>query len=62
MPGLWLEAALRKPGRTLKILDSVKLLLILVFITLTTPAAIHALARSALRSGLEPWTRPKGPS
>ena len=41
-------------------LGSVKLLLIMVFIALTTPAAIHALARSALRSGLEPWTRPKG--
>jgi multicomponent Na+:H+ antiporter subunit G len=38
-------------------LTSVKLLLIMAFVALTNPAAIHALARSAVRSGLQPWTR-----
>lgn len=33
---------------------SVKLLLILIFILITTPAAAHALAKSALHGGLEP--------
>jgi multicomponent Na+:H+ antiporter subunit G len=41
-------------------LTSLKLLLILVFVAVTNPAAIHALGRSAIRSGLEPWTRPRG--
>ena len=35
-------------------LVSVKLLLILVFILITTPAAAHALAKSALHGGLKP--------
>jgi len=35
-------------------LISVKLLLILIFILITTPAAAHALAKSALHGGLKP--------
>ncbi len=35
-------------------LVSVKLLLIMVFILITTPAAAHALAKSALHGGLKP--------
>lgn len=35
-------------------LTSVKLFLILVFILVTTPAAAHALAKSALHGGLKP--------
>jgi multicomponent Na+:H+ antiporter subunit G len=35
-------------------LVSVKLLLILIFILITTPAAAHALAKSALHGGLKP--------
>lgn len=35
-------------------LISLKLLLIMVFILITTPAAAHALAKSALHGGLEP--------
>jgi len=38
-------------------INSAKLMLILVFVTLANPAAIHALGRAALRSGLRPWTR-----
>jgi len=37
-------------------LNSVKLLLVLVLVALTSPTGIHALARAALRSGLEIWT------
>ncbi len=35
-------------------LVSVKLLLILIFILITTPAAAHALAKSALHGGVKP--------
>ena len=35
-------------------LVSVKLLLILIFILITTPAAAHALAKSAIHGGLKP--------
>ncbi|MBL1142873.1 MAG: monovalent cation/H(+) antiporter subunit G [Proteobacteria bacterium] len=35
-------------------LVSVKLLLIMIFILITTPTAAHALAKSALHGGLEP--------
>lgn len=35
-------------------LVSLKLLLIMIFILITTPAAAHALAKSALHGGLKP--------
>ena len=35
-------------------LVSVKLLLVMIFILITTPAAAHALAKSALHGGLKP--------
>lgn len=38
-------------------LETVKLLLVLVFWSLANPAASHALARSARRAGLQPWHR-----
>jgi multicomponent Na+:H+ antiporter subunit G len=34
-----------------------RLILVLVFAMIANPTAIHALARAARRSGLEPWTR-----
>jgi multicomponent Na+:H+ antiporter subunit G len=37
-------------------LESLKLLLILLFIAVTNPAGVHTVARAALRAGLEPWT------
>ncbi|MBI2831331.1 MAG: monovalent cation/H(+) antiporter subunit G [Chloroflexi bacterium] len=40
-------------------LTTARLLLILLFILLANPAATHAIARSALVSGLEPWTKQK---
>jgi len=41
-------------------LDSVKLALVLIFILLTGPTAAHALARSALHSGVRPQTGDTG--
>lgn len=38
-------------------LTSLKIAAILVFIALANPTATHALGRSALLSGLKPWTR-----
>lgn len=36
-------------------LNAAKLLLIIVFVALTSPVAAHALARGALHFGLKPW-------
>lgn len=37
---------------------SLKVLLILLFVALTSPTGIHALCRAAARSGLEIWSAP----
>ena len=34
-----------------------KLILIVIFVVIANPAAAHALGRSAMRSGLQPWVR-----
>ena len=41
-------------------MTSVKMLLVLVFISLANPTATHALGRAAVRAGLTPWTTPRG--
>lgn len=41
---------------------SLKLLLILAFIALTSPSGLHAISRAAVRSGLEIWSRRSGGS
>jgi multicomponent Na+:H+ antiporter subunit G len=38
-------------------LNAVKLLLIFLFASIANPAAANALGRSAMRAGLEPWSR-----
>jgi multicomponent Na+:H+ antiporter subunit G len=38
-------------------LTSIKILIILVFILLTSPTATHALLRAAFDSGMLPWTK-----
>lgn len=40
-------------------LSTVKVLIILVFVLVANPSATHAIARAALRCGLEPWTKEK---
>lgn len=40
-------------------LSSLKILLILLIVAITNPTATHALARAAIRSGLEVWRSPK---
>lgn len=40
-------------------LSSLKLLLIVLIVAMTSPAATHAIARAAIRSGLEVWRSPK---
>lgn len=39
---------------------SIKLVLILILLFLTSPTATHALAQAALAGGLKPWRRPDG--
>jgi multicomponent Na+:H+ antiporter subunit G len=38
-------------------LSTVKVLLIALFVLIANPSATHAIARAALRCGLEPWTK-----
>jgi len=38
-------------------LTSVKILLIVAFVTLANPTATHALGRAAYRTGIAPWRR-----
>jgi len=38
-------------------LSTVKILFILFFVLIASPTATHAIARAALRTGLQPWTR-----
>ena len=40
-------------------LGTVKILLILFFVLIANPTATHAIARAALRTGRQPWTRAK---
>ena len=40
-------------------LSTVKILFILLFVLIANPTATHAIARAALRTGLQPWTRQK---
>ncbi len=41
---------------------SLKLGLIALFVLITNPVAAHVLTRSAVRSGLMPWRRPRPPA
>lgn len=40
-------------------LNTVKILFILFFVLIANPTATHAIARAALRTGHQPWTRQK---
>jgi multicomponent Na+:H+ antiporter subunit G len=40
-------------------LSTVKILFIVFFVLIANPTATHAIARAALRTGLQPWTRKK---
>lgn len=52
--GLVLVGLMVQAGFTLA---TFKLVTILFFLMVTSPTAAHALAKAALSSGLEPWTR-----
>jgi len=41
-------------------INSAKLILCAVFVSIANPAAAHALGRSAIRAGLQPWTKQGG--
>lgn len=42
------------------LLTALKIMLIVVFIFITSPTATHAIADAGMRSGLPPWTRNPG--
>jgi len=39
------------------LLTALKIMLIVVFVFITSPAATHAIMDAGMRAGLEPWTR-----
>ncbi len=41
-------------------LSTAKILFILLFVLIANPTATHAIARAALRTGLQPWTLQQG--
>ncbi|MBM4448840.1 MAG: monovalent cation/H(+) antiporter subunit G [Chloroflexi bacterium] len=41
-------------------LNTVKIVFILLFVLIANPTATHAIARAALRTGLQPWTLQQG--
>ena len=43
-------------------LSTAKVLFILIFVLIANPTATHAIARAALHSGLQPWTRKTKPN
>jgi multicomponent Na+:H+ antiporter subunit G len=40
-------------------LDSIKLVLIVIFVAISNSSTTHALGRAALRTGLKPWVKEK---
>lgn len=41
------------------IMTSIKIILILVFVFVTSPTAIHSIVDAGVRAGLEPWEKKK---
>ncbi len=41
------------------VMTSIKILLILIFVFVTSPTAIHAIVDAGVRAGLKPWEKPK---
>ncbi len=41
------------------VITSIKILLIVVFVFITSPTAIHAIVDAGVRAGLKPWERPE---
>jgi len=42
------------------VLTSLKILLIVVFVFLSSPTAVHAIVDAGMRAGLSPWVKGKG--
>jgi len=43
-------------------METVKTVLLLVFMFITNPTAAHAIVRAAAEQGIEPWTKEEGES
>ena len=41
------------------VLTSLKIMLIVVFVFITSPTATHAIVDAGVRAGLSPWTKPE---
>ena len=42
------------------VITTVKIILIVVFVFITSPTAIHSIVDAGIRSGLKPWEKSKG--
>ncbi len=42
------------------LLTATKIMLIVIFVYITSPTATHAIVDAGVRAGLEPWTRERG--
>ena len=42
------------------LLTAAKIMLIVIFVYITSPTATHAIVDAGVRAGLEPWTRERG--
>jgi multicomponent Na+:H+ antiporter subunit G len=40
-------------------LNSLKLLVVILFVAIVNPVSVHALAKAAMEYGIKPWFRPK---
>jgi multicomponent Na+:H+ antiporter subunit G len=48
-----------QPFSVAAIITSVKILLIIVFVFITSPTAIHSIVDAGVRAGLTPWEKPE---
>lgn len=59
MAGLALFTLLHHGFSVASLLTSLKILLIVVFVYITSPTATHAIIDAGMRAGLKPWTKNK---
>lgn len=59
MGGLALYVLFHHGVSVASVLTSLKIILIVVFVYITSPTATHAIIEAGMRAGLKPWTKNK---
>lgn len=62
MAGIALYTLLHHGLSVASVLTSLKIMLIVVFVYITSPTATHAIIDAGMRAGLKPWTKNKDKS